>query len=305
MKHRKNSKSFLLSIVTPAFNEAKNIPLLYARLKKAMDRLRVKWEWVVVDDHSADETYGALEKIGRKDRRVKALRFARNSGSHLALACALREVRGDCAAGMAADMQDPPETIGELLAKWKEGAQVVWAVREKREGEKFSTILFARIYYFIVRYGVGLRQIPPSGADFFLLDREVLKTLSRARIKNASLLLLICSLPFRQDYITYVKKERAHGKSGWNLRKKFKLFFDSVTMFSKAPLYWLGGAGLAFLGFGIWVWAGQAGRYSFWWGAGSNFLGLLLWSASFYWFWVLNASPQSPAYVIEKKTFKK
>ncbi|HTC21847.1 MAG TPA: glycosyltransferase family 2 protein [bacterium] len=241
---RQSHGAVQVSVVTPAFNEALNLPLLYQRLKKSLDKLRLRWEWIVVDDHSADETYRVMESIARKDRWVKVLRFARNSGSHLALACALGEARGQCAVGMAADLQDPPETIGELYGKWKEGARVVWAVRAERKGESRSTTFFARFYYFIVRYGIGMKQVPPTGADFFLLDRSVLNRLAKARIKNASLLLLISSFDFRQDFITYTKRERVHGKSGWSLQKKLKLFFDSITMFSKAPVYWMLGMGL-------------------------------------------------------------
>ncbi len=255
----KSSRPIKVSVVTPAFNEAQNLPLLYRRLKKSLDQLRLSWEWIVVDDHSEDETYRVMESIARNDKRVKVLRFERNSGSHLALACALREAKGACAVGMAADLQDPPETIGELYGKWKDGAKVVWAVRGAREGESFSTVFFARLYYFIVRYGVGLKQVPPTGADFFLLDKVVLKRLAQSQVRNASILLLICSFGYRQDFVTYSKRERVYGKSGWSLRKKFKLFFDSVTMFSKAPIYWALGAGVILLGFGGWM-AGDQSR---------------------------------------------
>ncbi len=252
-KTQKKKAKLVLSVVTPAYNESPNLPLLYTRLKMSLDKLPLRWEWIVVDDHSTDRTYPLMEYLARKDRRVKVIRFARNSGSHLALACALREARGKCAVGMAADLQDPPEAIRELYHKWKGGAQVVWAVRSQREGESFGKIFFARLYYFIVRYGVGMKQIPPTGADFFLLDRPVLDRLAKAPIRNASLLLLISSFGFREEFITYVKRERLHGKSGWSLKKKLKLFFDSITMFSKAPLYWLPGTGIALMGLGAWM----------------------------------------------------
>jgi dolichol-phosphate mannosyltransferase len=247
----------LLSVVTPAYNESRNLPLLYRGLKKNLEKLRLSWEWIVVDDHSADGTYGIVEKIARRDQRVKILRFAKNSGSHLALACGFREAKGQCAVGMAADLQDPPETIGKLVEKWRKGAQVIWAVRGKREGENFSTLLFSRIYYFVVRYVVGIKQVPPTGADYFLLDRKVLEALAAANVKNASLLLLIGSLPFRQDFILYAKKQRFFGKSGWNLRKKIKLFLVSISMFSKAPVYWMIGIGCGMGITGLWLALGK------------------------------------------------
>jgi glycosyltransferase involved in cell wall biosynthesis len=297
-----SSRKVLLSVVTPAFNESKNLPLLYARLKKSLDKLRLPWEWIVVDDHSADETYPVMEKIARKDKRVKALRFAKNSGSHLALACALGQAKGQCAVGMAADLQDPPETIGELYEKWKDGAKVVWAVRAKREGESLGTLFFARLYYFIVRYGLGMRQMPPSGADFFLLDRVVIQRLSQARVRNASILLLICSFGFRQDYITYTKRKRAHGKSGWTLKKKLKLFLDSVTMFSMAPVWWGFGSGIAFFMVGL-ILATKGDL----WGKGFLYLGMALSVLGlFLTLFVLRliarlgAAPAGPLFTVEK-----
>jgi len=244
---KSKSEEVILSIVTPAFNEEKNLPLLYVRLKKSLDQLGVSWEWVVVDDHSVDGTYKTLEKLATKDKRVRGIRFTKNLGSHLALVCGFKAARGRSAVCMAADLQDPPELIGQLVSKWKEGYQIVWAVRAKREGESFGTQFFSRLYYFIVRYVVGFKQIPPAGADFLLLDRLVLNTLAKAKIRNASLFLLISSFPFKQGFINYVKQERAYGQSGWSFKKKLKLFFDSITMFSKAPIYWTLGMGMVCL----------------------------------------------------------
>jgi dolichol-phosphate mannosyltransferase len=292
-----------ISIVTPAFNEAQNLPLLYERLSKALSRLALSWEWIVVDDHSQDRTFEVMKTIARKDKRVRVLRFAENRGSHLALACSLREAKGVCAIGMAADLQDPPETIGVLYKKWKDGAKVVWAVREAREGESFSTILFARIYYFIVRHVVGLKQVPPSGADFFLLDREILTKLSQAKLRNASILLLICSFDGRQDQILYTKKARLHGKSGWNLRKKVRLFLDSVTMFTLAPLYWLLGLGLGSASLG-WFLLQKAylDPACFFIAAIALLGGAALVVGDIYFFYRVLAPKQGPLWAVEKRS---
>ena len=135
-----------ISVITPAYNEAQNLPLLYKRLQKALGNLRLNWEWIVVDDHSADGTYEVMEKISREDKRVKVLRFAQNSGSHLALACALREAKGRCAVGMAADLQDPPEAVGKLYEKWKVGAQVVWRLSGGAGKGKVSAPSFSPVF---------------------------------------------------------------------------------------------------------------------------------------------------------------
>lgn len=241
----------LVSIVTPAFNEADNLPLLYERLVQVLDGLDCDWEWVVVDDHSADRTFSVLSELAREDRRVRGLRFARNFGSHTALTCGLRNARGGCAIVLAADLQDPPETLPLLLEKWRAGDQVIWAVRNRREGEKSSTLGFARLYYFLMRRIVGIKEMPATGADFFLIDRRVLNAFAEFKESNTSILALITWMGYRQSSIVYNKHRRLHGRSGWSLRKKMKLVVDSVTSFTYAPVRMMSYVGFstAFLGF--------------------------------------------------------
>ena len=226
----------LLSIVTPAYNEADNLPVLYERLSQVLDAMDLDWEWVIIDDHSEDGTFEVIKDMGEKDPRVHGIRFARNFGSHTALTCGLLQAKGDCAVAMAADLQDPPEVLPALLTKWHEGKQVVWAVRENREGEKRGTLVFARLYYFLMRRFVGLKEIPATGADFFLLDREVLDALGQFNEKNVSIMVLIAWMGFRQASVSYTKQARLHGCSGWSLEKKLKMGWDSITSFSYLPI---------------------------------------------------------------------
>ena len=226
----------LFSIVTPAFNEAENLTLLYRRLCQVLRSLDFDWEWVVIDDHSSDETFSLLEKLATSDTRIRVIRLARNFGSHTALTCGLHHARGDCAVVMAADLQDPPETLPALLQKWYEGAQVVWAVRDNREGEKASTVGFARLYYFLMRRVVGIKEIPATGADFFLLDRRVLDAFGQFSESNVSIMALIAWMGYRQASINYDKQARLYGRSGWTLEKKLKLIADSVTSFTYLPI---------------------------------------------------------------------
>lgn len=241
----------VLSIVTPAFNESANLPLLYERLSEALDPLNIGWEWIVVDDHSRDETFAVASALSLRDPRVRAYRFSRNFGSHIALTCGLEHARGACAVVMAADLQDPPETLPALLEKWKSGAQVVWAVRRSREGEKASTVGSAKLFYFIMRHLVGMKNLPPSGADFFLLDRRVIDALTQFRENNVSLMALITWMGFAQAHIEYDKQARVHGESGWSLKKKLKLAVDSVTSFTYLPIRLMSyvGAVVALVGF--------------------------------------------------------
>lgn len=240
-----------LSIITPAFNEAQNILVLHERLSGVLSGLGAPWEWIVVDDHSPDETWAVLQELAAREPRLKAVRLARNSGAHTALACGLRHTRGNCAVMLAADLQDPPETLPALLEKWRAGAKIVWAVREGREGESAATKGFARLYYGIMRRFVGISEMPATGADFFLLDRRVIDVLNVFKESNVSLMALLTWMGFRQDRILYVKQARQHGQSGWNMEKKLKLVVDSVTSFTYKPIRFMSYAGfiVAFLGF--------------------------------------------------------
>jgi glycosyltransferase involved in cell wall biosynthesis len=236
----------MLSILTPAFNEAANLPALYDRLLETMGVVGGEWEWVIVDDHSRDETFAVIERLALRDARVRGLRLARNSGSHVAITCGLHHVDGDTAVMMAADLQDPPETLAAMLDKWRHGAQVVWAVRRERPGQR-SHARFATLYYWMMRRVVGLTEMPARGADFFLVDRAVIEAFRRFPERNVSVLALITWLGFRQDYVEYDKQPRSAGHSGWTLARKIKLVLDSVTSFSDFPIRLCSYAGLALL----------------------------------------------------------
>jgi dolichol-phosphate mannosyltransferase len=239
----------MLSLLTPAFNEEVNLDALYQRITQAMARIGGDWEWLVVDDHSRDGTFAAIQRLAALDPRVKGIRLARNSGSHVAITCGLHHVQGDAAVVLASDLQDPPETLPALLDAWRRGAQVVWAVRRQRPGERHHAG-FAALYYWIMRRVVGMTEMPARGADFFLIDRAVIEAFRRFRERHVSVLALITWLGFRQELVEYDKQPRAGGQSGWTLARKITLVIDSVTGFSEAPIRWCayGGAGLLALG---------------------------------------------------------
>jgi glycosyltransferase involved in cell wall biosynthesis len=240
-----------LSIVVPAYNEAANLPALYDSLQKALSAVALDWECIIVDDHSTDTTFSVVSALATQGSRIRGIRLARNHGSHLAITCGLHHAEGDCAVVLAADMQDPPEVIARLLEQWQAGAQVVWAARAKREGEKISTLAFARIFYFLMRHLVGIRTMPATGADFVLLDRRVIDALKGFREANISIMALVTWMGFRQATVLYTKKPRYQGRSGWTLAKKIKLVIDSVTSFSFFPIRLMSVAGgvVATLGF--------------------------------------------------------
>lgn len=234
----------VISVVTPAYNEAENLGVLYERLCATMDGLGVEWEWVVVDDHSQDATFAVMSRLAERDARVRGVRFARNFGAHTALTCGLHRARGECVAALAADLQDPPEVIPELFTQWKAGVQVVWAARQRRAGETATTIGFSRLYYWVMRNVVGMKEMAATGADFFLLDRVVVDAFASFNESNASILALLTWMGFRQATVGYDKEARLHGHSGWTLKKKLKLAVDSVTSFSYVPIRFM-----SYLGF--------------------------------------------------------
>jgi dolichol-phosphate mannosyltransferase len=236
----------MISIVTPAFNEAGNLPALYERLLAAMREVGGDWEWIVVDDHSRDDTFAVIEALALRDARVRGFRLSRNSGSHVAITCGLHQVDSDAAVMMAADLQDPPETLATMVARWRQGAQVVWATRRVQPGEA-SHRGFAALYYWMMRRLVGMTDMPARGADFFLLDRVVLDAFRRFSERNVSVLALITWLGFRQEFVDYDKQPRLSGQSGWTLTRKIKLVVDSITSFSDFPIRLCTYAGLAFL----------------------------------------------------------
>ena len=236
----------LLSIVTPAFNEAENLPKLYARIC-ALDwaGLGLEFELIVVDDHSRDTTPAILRDLSAKDSRVRWLRFSRNFGSHAALTAGLEHARGDGAVVLAADLQDPPETIPELVNQWRDGGAVVWAVRGAREGETLQTRLAARIFYTFMRRALHM-EMPPSGVDFFLIDRAVIDTLKKAPERNTSLIGQIQWMGFEQRSLVYTKQARASGRSKWTVSKKIKLSVDWLVGFSYFPIRFMSALGVLF-----------------------------------------------------------
>ena len=231
----------MISLITPAFNEGSNLPMLHERLTAVFRQL--DWEWIIVDDHSRDNTFEVIERLVAIDPRVRGIRLAYNSGSHLAFTCGLRHASGEVAALLVADLQDPPELLIQMLERWRSGVQVVWAVRRHQPGDGSGT----QLYYWIMRNLVGMNDMPATGADFFLVDRVVIDAFLAAADRHVSIFALMMWLGFRREFIQYDKQPRARGRSGWTLAKKLKLVVDSIVGFSDFPIWWLTYAGVAAL----------------------------------------------------------
>lgn len=229
----------LLSIIIPAYNEEANIPILYENICSIMNTESIPFECILIDDCSSDNTFAVAEVIAEKDIRIRIIRFARNSGSHIAIRCGLSHCCGQMAVVMAADMQDMPSLIPVLYKAVEAGSDIVWAIRAGREGESLMTKLLSRIFSWIMRYIVGLQYLPPTGSDFFCISRKVIDALAQFREQNLNIFALLYWLGFNQKQIEYVKQPRLHGISGWTLRKKLKMAVDSVVSFSFFPIRFL------------------------------------------------------------------
>ncbi len=224
-----------ISVISALFNESENLATFRRRLCDVLEKADVDAEILLVDDHSTDDSRQLARQWLTEDPRVTYLRLSRNCGSHAAFSAGLAHCTGDCAVLLAADLQDPPEVVPQLLAKWRKGHDVVWASREKREGESWATKLFAGAYHSLMRRFAS-PDMPAGGADFLLMDRKVIDAYNAIPEKNTSFLAMILWMGFRQTSIRYVKQARHAGRSKWMLSKKLKLFIDSFVSLSYAPI---------------------------------------------------------------------
>lgn len=227
-----------ISVVLPAYNEETSIiPTLDRILETARTHLPdpSDLEIVVVSDGSSDATFETATNHLRRGTGGSVIQLVRNVGSHSAIRCGLDHAKGDTVIVMAADGQDPPEAIPELLAALEPGIDVVWGQRRSREHDSFLTRLLAGAYYRIFRALTGF-DYPPSGFDFVAMRRHVVDALLRYQERNTSVFLLIFNLGFSQTHIEYERGERQDGTSGWTFKKRSKLAVDMLTAVSAAPI---------------------------------------------------------------------
>ncbi|MFA5156662.1 MAG: glycosyltransferase family 2 protein [Candidatus Omnitrophota bacterium] len=225
----------LATVIIPVFYNAESLPALYEQTNAAIkDIPDVRFELIFVDDGSGDNSFDVLSGIARNDSRVRIIKLTRNFGAFAACFAGLSYAKGDCAIFMAADLQDPPEILSKLIEKWKNGSEIVYAARQKREEAKLK-IFFSNIFYFIFRK-IALKDMPPTGFDFVLIGRKVIDVLLSAKEKNSSLIGQILWTGFKADSVPCIKKKRYFGRSRWVLSKKIKYLIDSLLSFSYFPI---------------------------------------------------------------------
>ena len=227
-------KANKISVIIPCFNEEAVLPQLFQRLAMVAETWALAYEIICVDDGSRDRTWELLKAQNQRDARWRCLSFARNFGHQVAVSAGLYHATGDAVVIIDADLQDPPEQVWRLIEKWREGFQVVYAVRTKRDDAKLKQFL-AWGFYRILSKAVPF-DVPADSGDFCLLDRRVVEVLNALPERNRYLRGLRAWSGFRQIGIEFERHARAAGTPQYTFKKSFKLAMDGMFSFSTVPL---------------------------------------------------------------------
>jgi dolichol-phosphate mannosyltransferase len=200
-----------------------------------MEGLGETWELILIDDGCTDGSTQAMAALAAEDEHVRPLYFARNFGHQIAVTAGLDNSRGEAVVVIDADLQDPPEVIPELVAKWREGYEVVYAVRQEREGETWFKRVTASIFYRVISRITDVK-IPLDTGDFRMLDRQVVDTLNQMRERHRFLRGMASWVGFRQAGVPYKRAARFTGMTKYPFRKMLRLALNAVTGFSYFPL---------------------------------------------------------------------
>lgn len=226
----------LISIIVPAYEEAENLQLLHRRIAEAMQTVPdLRFELILVDDGSRDETWDVIQLLHDHDPRVKGVRFSRNFGHQAAVTAGYHYASGDAVIAMDGDLQHPPELLPDMIAKWREGFDVVSMVREHAPHEPAMKSWTSRGFYKVINL---LSDVPirPGVADFRLLDRKVVRKLNSLKERGRFVRGLIPWIGFSETTIHYKPNPRHAGTTKYSVRKMLMLALDAVSSFSSAPL---------------------------------------------------------------------
>ena len=233
-----------LSVVIPIFNEEAVLPELARRLNAVLPTLGVDWDVVFVDDGSSDRSLEIISQMARQDAHFSVISLSRNFGHQIAITAGLDHVDSDAVVIMDADLQDPPEVIAQMLAKWREGFEMVYGKRISRAGEswfkKGTAAAFYRILLKLSDFG-----IPVEAGDFRLLDRNVVSAIRQVRELHRFMRGLVSWVGFRQTPVLYERQSRAAGQTKYSFVKMLLFALDAITSFSVQPLRTASFVGLA------------------------------------------------------------
>ena len=225
----------MYSVIAPIYNEIGNLPELYRRVKETMDQTGETWELIMVDDGSTDGSTDEIRKLASLDGRVRPVIFVRNFGHQIAVTAGLDYANGQAVVVIDADLQDPPEVILDLIARWKEGYEVVYAQRAEREGETWFKLLTASIFYRLI-YRITDVKIPMDTGDFRLMDRKVVDVMCEMRERHRFLRGMSSWVGFKQAGVAYKRAARYSGVTKYPFKKMIKFASDAITSFSYFPL---------------------------------------------------------------------
>lgn len=229
------TKPPVYSIVVPAYNEAETMPEFIARTTAVMKKLGETWELVIVDDGSSDRTSEIVQLHAAKDKHIKPLLFARNFGHQIAVTAGMDHALGQAVILIDGDLQDPPEVIPELIANWRDGYEVVYAVRKQRKGESFFKRITASFFYRLINRITDI-DIPLDTGDFRLMDRRVVDVLNQMREHHRFLRGMSAWVGFRQVGVPYDRAPRFAGETHYTLGRMIRLALTAITGFSFFPL---------------------------------------------------------------------
>lgn len=242
MTIRKKNKK-LLSIVVPVFNETEVIDMFYQRVKKMVDALdSLLYEIIFVDDGSVDDSYQKLMDLTNSDPNIRILKFSRNFGHQIAITAGIDNAKGDAVVVIDADLQDPPEVINKFIEKWEAGYDVVYGVRETREGESKLKLFTAALFYRLLKIIIKI-DIPVDVGDFRLMSNRAVKYFRELRERDRFVRGLVSWIGFKQTGVKYERDKRYAGVTKYPFTKMFKFALDGITSFSSLPLKlssWLG-----------------------------------------------------------------
>ncbi|MFL0266707.1 glycosyltransferase family 2 protein [Candidatus Clostridium radicumherbarum] len=225
----------IYSLIVPLYNEELVINESYRRLKEVMEETHEEYEIIFVNDGSKDLTKKMAEEICKKDGKIKLVSFSRNFGHQAAITAGMNIAAGKAVIVIDADLQDPPEVILQMIEKWKEGFQVVYGKRAKREGEGFLKKFTAKAFYRILKSMTSI-DIPVDTGDFRLIDRKVCNALNSLPEKNRYVRGLVSWVGYKQSSVEFIRQERFAGETKYPLKKMMKLALDGITSFSHKPL---------------------------------------------------------------------
>lgn len=224
-----------LSLLIPCYNEAENLEILFSRLQSVLNPLNLDYEIVCINDGSKDDTLKLLIDYHDRDNRIKVINLSRNFGKEIAMSAGLDYTTGKAVIPIDADLQDPPELIIDLIEKWREGFDMVYAVRKSRQGESWLKKKTADYFYSFIGK-ISTIPIPANTGDYRLLDEKVVIALRQLPEKNRFMKGLFSWVGYRQTAIYFERLPRYGGKSSFNYWKLWNFALDGITSFSSIPL---------------------------------------------------------------------